>query len=424
MPRNQEITRRRFLATSTSTAAALGVGSLVGIRTAAAARRTLGANDRITIGCIGAGGQGTGDTAACCSAGNVVCVALCDIAEFRIQRAMAQVAKTMESKGQTGVKIDTYDDYRRLLDRKDIDGVIIATPDHWHARPFIAACEAGKHIYQEKPFCFSIDLGYEMLAAAEKHPDLCIQIGTQRRSGTHYQKVKKLIEEGKVGDIHLIRAFDCRNYLTGPDPFAPQEVSGKIDWDKFQEPCTHKVKYDPWRYFAWRWFWDYANGLVTDVGVHVIDLVHLLMGDAPPKSAVCNGGVYGLKYWETPDVVYAVLDYGRYALAFTSNFTNGFEQDGVTLYGTKGTIDIRGTYVRVWPEGDPAKAHVRAKPEIEFGPEGGPHQHNWIECIRSGREPNAPVRLGVSSLLPSHLANIAYRKGTKVVWDADARKIV
>jgi len=417
MNARREVSRRSFLAASGTTAAAFALSPGFA-RTAAAQRRTIGANDRINLGLIGSGGQGTHDTRTCVQAPNVACVALCDLAEFRLDEAQKAVTAEMEQKGVTGVKIDRYDDYRRLLDRKDIDAVVIATPDHWHAKPFIYACEAGKNIYQEKPFCFTIELGKAMLAAARKQKGLTIQVGTQRRSNTHNLKAKALLDEGRIGEIKYVRAFDCRNYLAGNDPFAPRPVKGKIDWDKFQEPCENKVPYDEWRYFAWRWFWEYAGGLVTDVGVHVMDLVHMLTGKTTPRSAVCNGGVYGLKYWHTPDVVNAVWDYGTHTVVFTSNFTNGYEGDGVTLYGTKGTMDIRGTYIRVYEEGQP---YQKPKVIAEFAPEGPVHQHNWIECIRTGKTPNAPVELGLSSLVPSLIANLAYRKGTKVTWDPETQ---
>ncbi len=413
-----DFTRRDFLAASSKTAAAIGMGSMFAARTARAAERKIGANDLIRVGVIGAGGQGTHDCATACGADNVVCVALCDVAEFRLAEATKRITDVMNGKGHKDVKIDHYADYRQLLDRKDIDAVLIATPDHWHRSPFIAAVEAGKHIYQEKPFCFTYEQGIEMVAAAQKRPDLTIQIGTQRRSHSNNAKAKKLLDDGVIGEVKYIRAKDCRNYITGRDPFAPRDVAGKIDWDKFQEPCTHKVPYDPWRYFAWRWFWDYANGLITDVGVHVIDLAHYYMNEPVPRSATCNGGVYGLDYWETPDVVNAVLDYGQFCLVFVSNFTNGFEGDGLTIFGTKGTIDIQGANVKIYAEGQPDK------PIHEFPHEGVSHPRNWVDCMRTGKKPNAPVELGFSSLLPSHMGNIAYRTGQKVAWDPQAKKVV
>ena len=432
-PFRKPLSRRDLLATSGKTAAGLAaLGAVSGCaapggqgpagRTAASAARRLGANDRIRLGLIGSGGQGTYDTNMCCGKDNVACVALADVAEFRMDYTTKVLTETMGKKGQTDVKIDRYGDYRKLLDRKDIDAVVIATPDHWHAKPFIAACEAGKHIYEEKPFSFTIELGFAMLAAAEKNPGLIIQIGTQRRSQSSYVEAKKLIDDGKLGKVSHIRAFDCRNYISGEDPFTPEATAArtvgkldyktaKIDWDLFQEPCKHKVPFEPLRYTAWRWYWDYAGGLVTDVGVHVIDNVHWLMGEPVPKSAATNGNVYATKYWETPDVVNAVIDYGTFSLEFVGNFTNGFDQDGFILYGTKATMEVRGNDIKVWADGS------RDKPQVHIPAQGVEHQHNWIDCLRSGAKPNAPVQLGVSSLLPSHLANMAYRKGKKITWD-------
>lgn len=433
MAKKAGLTRRDFLATSTQQAAALGVGSVLLTRTAASAKRTLGANDRITIGLIGSGGRGTGDAQSACTASNVVCVGVCDVAEFRLDNASHVLSKAMAFKGHKDVKIDRHHDYRELLDRKDIDAVVIATPDVWHYAPFLAAVEAGKHIYQEKPFSYTIEQGLEMVAAAQKRPELTIQVGTQRRSGSHNLQAKAFIDEGKLGDVRFVRSFDCRNWITGRDPFSPQSTAqrveknigrkidwktAKIDWDKFQEPCGHKVPFDPWRYCAWRWYWDYAGGLVTDVGVHVMDNIHWLLGEPTPKSAVCNGGVYALEYWETPDVVNAVWDYGHFSAAFTSNFTNGFQGDGFIIYGTRATLDARGGDIKIWEEGN------RDKPLQRWPRKGVAHQHNWIDAIRSGERPNAPVELGHSSLLPSHLANLAYRKGTKVRWDPATQKAV
>lgn len=418
------LSRRDLLATSAKSAAAFGMGSMLASSTALGQARKSGANDRIRIGVIGSGGQGTHDAYQSCRADNVICVALCDVAEFRLREATARITQEMEKQGHKGVKIDHYGDHRHLLDRDDIDAVIIATPDHWHYRVFLDALEAGKHIYEEKPMSYSIEQGMEMVAAARKHPKLTVQIGTQRRSGTQYPKAKKLIDDGVLGNITYARAYDCRNFVTRPDPFAPRDVSGPIDWDRFQKPCEHKVEYDPWRYFAWRWFWDYAGGLVNDVGIHVMDVVHWLTGATVPKSAVCNGGVYGFDYWETPDVVNAVWDYGTHCVSFVSNFTNGFEGDGLTIFGTKATLEVRDHDIYVWEDTHGNRRGHGDKPMHMFKHEGYDHQKNWIKSIRMGQEPPAPVELGFSSLLPSLMANIAYRKNTKVNWDPQAKRVV
>lgn len=419
----RKLTRRHLLSTTTRTAAALSVGSMWA-RSAMAATRKIGANDRVVIGVIGTGGRGAEDARHTCRGENVVCAAAADVAKFRLEQNIPTIQKVMESeKGISGIRIDAYGDYRKILDRKDIDAVIIGTPDHWHMRQFIDAVEAGKHIYCEKPMSKSIEQGYRMLDAAQKRPELVIQIGTQRRSDPHYPKVKELIDKGTIGEITFARCYDCRNWVINGDPFEPPPgFTGEgIDWDTFQEPVEKKVPFDAYRYFAWRWYWDYANGLVTDVGVHVLDIVHWLTGKTVPRSVVCNGGVYALKKWETPDVVNAVWDYGTHSVAFTSNFANGFIGSGLTLYGTKGTVEVIDHHIKVY-EGDPGK------PIAEFPStltrRQMIHHLNWIECIRTGAKPNAPVELGVSSLLPLHLANMAYREGRKVTWDAEARKAI
>lgn len=428
MPSKKRISRRGFLTSTAGTAAGLAAGSLFATRTARSAIRQIGANDRIVLGVIGSGGQGLHDSNTACGAKNVVCAALNDIAGFRMDFGAKMLTGAMDRMGHQNVKIDRYDDYRKLLDRKDIDAVIIATPDLWHEKPFIAACQAGKHIYQEKPFSFTIEEGDRMLAAAKENKALTIQVGTQRRSQPNYAAAKKYIDEGKLGDVHWVRAYDCRNYLAGEDPFLPGPTAKRfgvpdldyhkadIDWDQFQAPCQHKVPFEPVRYTAWRWYWDYAGGLVTDVGVHVIDNVHWLLGEPVPQSAVCNGGVYGVKYWETPDVVNAVIDYGHFSLTFTGNFTNGFEGDGFIIYGTKGTMEVRGNDIKIWAEGQ------RDKPVENWPAKPAVHQHNWIDCIRTGNRPNAPVELGVSSLLPSHMSNLAYRAGKRITWNPETRK--
>ncbi len=413
MSNRKQMTRRCFLRRTSAAVAALGLGgsSLAPARTALSVRRTIGANDRIVLGLIGAGGMGTVDMRAAMAEPNVLIGSLCDIAEFRL-KAAAEVTK-----GQPGGPAKClYGDYRPMLDDKDIDAVISATPDHWHYRVFVDSILAGKHVYQQKPFCHTLEQGIEMVRVAQANPGCVVQIGTQRRSGRHYPKAKALIDEGKIGDITFVRCWDTRNWVRH-DPFTPYKYEGKLDWDRFQLPCEHKVEYDDRRYFAWRWYWDYAGGLVTDVGIHVMDVVHWLTGKDTPKTVVCHGGVYGLKYWETPDVVNALWDYGTHSVAFLSNFNNGFLGDGLAIYGTKGTLEVRSHDIYVTSEGQREKI-------AEFKADNASHEGNWIKAIRGIEKVNAPVELGLKSLIPSLIANQAYRSGRKLAWDPVQQKAV
>jgi predicted dehydrogenase len=412
------ITRRSFLRNSSAAVAALGLGSCSQVRpqTAASAVRVIGANDRIVVALIGAGGMGTVNMGACMKEPNVRIGALCDLAEFRIKAA---VERTKNQSG--GAAEGVYVDYRRILDNKDIDAVIIATPDHWHYRVFLDSIAAGKHVYQQKPMCHTIEQGLEMVRVAKAAPRQVVQIGTQRRSGKQYAKAKELIDSGKLGKVTFIRCWDTRNWVHS-DPFKPYPFEGKLDWDRFQEPCkqSQKVKFDPQRYFAWRWYWAYAGGLVNDVGVHVMDVVHWITGNDTPKTAVANGGVYGLKYWETPDVVNCVWDYGTHSVAFLGNFDNGFLNAGITVYGTDATMEIQGFEGHVVVKAEDGKLSTIA----EFKPENTSHEGNWINAIRGIENVHAPVELGFQSLLPSLLANLAYRSGRKLAWDPHRQKVV
>jgi predicted dehydrogenase len=204
--------------------------------------------------------------------GDVNVAAVCDVEENRLRDAAKQA----------GPGAAAYRDYRYLLERKDIEAVIIATPDHWHHRMFVDSIGAGKHVYQQKPMCHSIEQGLDMVRVAKAAPKCVVQIGTQRRSGKQYAKAKEFIDSGKLGKVTFIRCWDTRNWVRH-DPFEPYPFEGKLDWDRFELPCKQKSKYDAYRYFAWRWYWPYAGGLVNDVGVHVMDVVLWITGSDTPK---------------------------------------------------------------------------------------------------------------------------------------------
>jgi predicted dehydrogenase len=399
-------TRREFLKRTSRAAVGAGFGlaasqALHG--TTAARAQEPGANEKVVLGVIGTGGRGTGIMRTAMRCPGVEVAGVCDVYDERRDRAR-EIA---------GEQAKTYGDHRKLLDCKDIDAVIIGTPDHWHHDVFRDAIQAGKDIYCEKPMSKTIEEARHMVGLAQAS-DQVVQIGTQRRSGKQYPEARKLIESGKIGRIRFVRAYDCRNY-TQRDPFRPPEsFSGKIDWQRFLGNAP-ACKFDPHRYFAWRWFWDYAGGLVTDVGVHVLDVIHWLTGVDTPQSVVCSGGVYELEYWQTPDVVNAVFDYGSHSVALTFNFANKHQGNGIMIYGTDATMEVRRSTIYVYPESGDA-----SKPELTI-PESGwvqEHVQNFIDCVRSREEPAAPVELGYRSLLPLHLANMAYRERRVVAWDA------
>jgi len=392
------ITRRSFLKKSARGAAAVTLASLG----APIVRPVLGANDEIVVGVIGVGGRGQWHVRHVQELGAKV-VAVSDVSSFRRDQA----------KRLTGGKADAYVDYRQLLERKDVNAVVIATPDHQHHDQLIDSVEAGKDVYIEKPLSHAIAEGKEMVAAV-KRTGRIVQVGNQYRSDPHWAKVKEEVEAGTLGKVRWIRVFDCRNWSKG-DPFAPPpKIEGEIDWDRFLAKAP-KVPFDPHRYFAWRWFWDYAGGIMTDLGAHQIGLVHWIMNAKWPKSVVANGAVYHLPHWETPDVVHAVFDYGEFSVVFSPQMMNGRDGDRGVFYGTDASLTTADGF-NVYPEfGD------TSKPIKSWQDEGGDHTKNWLDSVRSRKEPNSTIEYGHQVITACHMANISYRTGKRAYFD-DVKK--
>jgi predicted dehydrogenase len=379
-----------------------------------------GANEKLGLGVIGCGGRGTYLISEAMKLGHR-CVALCDAAEFRLDKLSAIVEKAGQDKPET------YSDYRRLLDHRGLDGVIVATPDHHHREHLIAAVEAEKDVYVEKPLTKTIDEGKEMIEAVRKAKRI-VQVGNQRHSGPHWRHCREAIQSSDFGDLVWVKVWDCRNWVK-KDPFAvpswwTKSHEKQVDWDAFLGKAPKRA-FDPVRYWGWRWYWDYAGGLMTDIGAHQLDIVQWLGGVNEPKSVVANGGKYHFKHWETPDVVHGVWDYGKYAATFNVEFVNGADGVGAAFYGTRQTViadadkEIRlyDTIDKITPDMKPIESWP-SRNETDL------HVKNWVECVKNRREPNSPIELGHRVILAAHLANLSYRTGKKVFWDADRQEVI
>lgn len=374
----------------------------------------LGANDRIRLGVIGSGDRGTDRFRTAMALGAEV-VAVCDVNQITLARARSLIDD----------KADAYNEHERVLERKDIDAVIIATPDHWHRDIFLDAMNAGKDVYQEKPLSKTIEEGKSMVEAAQK-ANRIVQIGNHRRSGSHWREAFKAIRDGLIGDIKWIRTYDCRNF-SGGDPW---QVRGrdldrydpaKIDWKRFLGSAPDRP-YSPERCSAWRWFWDYAGGLLTDIGAHNVD-VGLWMADTlNVKSVVANGGTYHFDFWETPDIVHTTMDCGTFSLDFSVNFVNGFDNYGHSIFGTKGSIVQHGNdpFVKAFTQDNPNEPVTK----WEMNDEGTAHMQNFLDCVKSRQTPNSPIGTAHKIITACHLSNIAYRQGSKIQWDAERERII
>jgi predicted dehydrogenase len=396
-----KLDRREFVKQTTITAlAAVGM-------TARSYARVIGANDRIRLGGIGPGDRGAGRVAAAQKLGADI-VALADVNKGMLERAQKGLAAPVEK---------TYVDYNDLLARTDIDGVIIATPDHLHHDNLLAAVRAGKDVYIEKPLCRTIEEGENMVAKVKASKQI-VQVGNQRRSGDHFKKASDIVVSGGIGEIRFVRIWDFRYRPVDPyikrskdqSLFAPE----LMDWPRFLGRAP-KRPYDAKRASAWRWFWDYAGGLMTDIGPHWLDVAMWITGSDGPRSVSCNGGKYQNLDWETPDNVHAILDCGTFAIVFMVQFMNGQENDGAAFYGLEGSIvqeNNRGLMVR----------YDKKRKEVESWPvrdESAAHMQNFLDCMRSRRQPNSPVELANRVLVGAHLANESFRSGKRVNWNPE-----
>jgi len=400
---SEQKTRRQFIK-------AAGGAGVAGALTAGSYSRILGANDRIQMAIIGAGGRGRSVMGSFNQVGadKLEFVGVCDVYEPNQNEALKMA--------RTGTQA-TFD-YKQILDRKDVDAVLNATPDHWHMQVVIDTVRAGKDIYTEKPFALSIEQGAQIVKAVRQTKQI-VQVGMQRRSSEMVQAAKKLVADGALGEVALARAQWYWNRPVDPNKWS---FKGKLDWDRFQSPAKRHHEATPPRFFSWRSFFDYNGGHMTDQGTHLMDVIQWLCNDGkPPRAAVAHGQTLLQTYGDVPDTFSAVFEYPNFVATWTLCYANSLE-DGwkITLQGRKATMILDDDGFRVFPE--PWKRpNVPVKPIHEF--KGGiptePHVANFLDCVRSRKEPNAPVEVGHNAVTGPHLANVALLRKTRAVLSDD-----
>lgn len=377
-------------------------------------RSVFGANDRIRVGLIGCGGMGRGDLATFLANKEVDCPIVCDVDDRQAARARVLVEETR------GNSPDTVRDFRRVLDRKDVDAVIVATPDHWHALPTVLACQAGKDVYVEKPLATSIAEGRAMLEAVRRHGRV-VQMGTQWRSHPTVAEAVDFVRSGKLGKIRFVRCWAYHDWLgdigNPPDGEPPEGV----DYDFWLGPAP-KRPFNPNRFhFNFRWFWDYAGGLMTDWGVHLINVVLWAMGTTPPKTVSSSGGKYVLDdNSETPDTQIAVYDFPNYALIWEHQVQCGVGMNnrpwGIWFSGTEGTLIMTDGEWEVISEPKKQRLQpVRKQGSLDARPA---HVRNFLDCMRSRKDPVENLEIGHFVSTVAHLGNVALRSNVKIHWDA------
>jgi predicted dehydrogenase len=415
----QHLSRRSFLARATT---ALPLAAAAGSQfTTPRARAALAPPaERIRVGLIGCGGMGRGDLATFLQFEDVECPVVCDVDDAMLAQAVALV-ETRRDRAPDAVK-----DFRRLLDRGDVDAVVVATPDHWHALPTILAFEAGKDVYVEKPLATTIAEGRAMAEAARQHRRVA-QMGAQRRSSPTYAEAVEFVRSGQLGKVGLTRAWAYLDWIRpiGNPQDAP--VPNGVDYDRWLGPAPLRP-FNPNRFhFNFRWFWDYAGGLMTDWGVHLIQILLWAMGNEPPRAVVASGGKYVLQdNSETPDTQMAVYEFPSYTLVWEHKVGVGLglynRPWGMSFTGTEGTLVINDAGWEILRE--PAKDSLRAA-KFPGGADPRPaHIRNFLDCIKSRRQTVEDLDEGHFLSTVAHLGNIALRAGERIRWDAAREEVV
>jgi len=428
------LSRRRF-------AQATGAAAL----TAASWRRVWGANERIGIGVIGYGLIGQMHVADFKEQPDVNMVAVAETHRGRMDRCVEVCGRPMAR----------YADFRKLLEDKNVDAVLVSTPDHWHALMMMLACAAGKDVYVEKPLTLFVREGRWMADVAKRH-NRVVQVGTQQRSGPHYAQARQLIRDGRLGQIVSVRDSFYRNIFPGFGIPPDQDPPAELDWDMFLGPAPMRP-YNPHRgVYHFRWFWDTSGGQLTNLGMHSLDIVHWLLDLRGPQAVYSAGGRRFLKdNCETPDVQDAIIEYPGFSVVFSirecSQGSGAF--DPLAFYGTNGLLTLTRDTLVVAP--DALTPAVNTIPGIRGGhPVGGPqyvpqtgrpkmrtdavregpgfesqllkrHARNFLDCIKSRQTPVSDLESCHRVATSLHLANLSLRLGgRRIAWDAEKEEIL
>ena len=369
------------------------------VASAASYQRILGANDRIRIGGIGVGGRGEyllGNVAR--SEGTEI-VAVCDVYEPHRQRVKSRLAKDAKE----------YGDHRQVLESKDVDAVVIATPDHWHVPITIDAVRAGKDVYCEKPVTHTPAEG-EPLIAAVRESQRVVQIGLQQRSWAHFMHAKEQIASGALGQVTMIRTYWFQNHIANQD--AANVDQTKLDWKRFLGSAADRP-FDADQYAHWRWYWDFGGGAMTDLFIHWVDVAQWYLDDDQPMRATATGVKALLQQRQTPDTMSAALQYKKAIVEFDSTLLGYIEGGGLMIRGTKGAMRLHRSGFEIYGEIPRYAEGFNMPPVIakENSPQDGgvDHMKNFLECVRSRKTPTAPVEVGVAAARAGHVANLAMR---------------
>jgi len=430
-PRNCPLTRRSF------------VQAGAGLLTAASWQRVLGANERIGVGFIGYGLIGKRHVLDFQEQKGADLVAVAEVHRGRKEEALAQI----------GGSAAGYGDFRRLLDRKDVQAVVVSTPDHWHALQTMLACAAGKDVYVEKPLSLFVREGRWMSDVARRCQRV-VQVGTQQRSGPHYQRARDLVRQGQLGKVVTVRTGTFRNVMPGFGRPADTDPPAELDWDMWLGPAPQR-RFNPNRaIYHFRWFWDYSGGQMTNLAAHSLDIVHWFLGAQGPTAVTSVGGRFCLQdNGETPDTQDALIEYPGFTVLWSHREAcAGQTLGGLEFCGPKGSLSLsRAGFILA---GDRKLPPENAVPQFTGAhPVGGPqrvdgpastevwspsiedktgnardqlrrHVRNFLDCVKSREQPLSDLESGHRVATVCHLANMALKLGRRLRWDAAKEEVI
>ena len=403
-------------------AAGMALPSVMTAEHFAALLHRVGPNDQLNFGLIGAKGMGWSNMSVFLKMPQVNCIGIADIDEsVRNQRA-AEVEKLR------GKRPAVYNDYRKMLEDKDIDVVIVGTPDHWHCLNMINSLEAGKHVYVEKPIAKTIEECNLMVKAQEKYGKM-VQVGQWQRSGSQYADAIRFVRSGQLGNIRLVKCWAYQGWMK-PVPVLPDEpVPAGVDYKMWLGPAPTRPFNRNRFHFNFRWFWDYAGGLMTDWGVHEIDIALYAMNVSAPKSVMASGGklAYTDDASETPDTLQTVYEYEGFNMLW--EHATGIDggnygyTEGIAFIGNNATLVVNRGGWEVISEKENGKSRIedmaRVKPSGASALET--HAGSFVNAIVQNDAAllNCGIKTGSVAAINAQMGNIAYQTGEKVFWDAE-----
>jgi predicted dehydrogenase len=416
------ISRRGFVGT---------VGASAALLATQGASAKVAANDKVRLGLIGAGSRGNQLLDTFFGRPEADFVAVADVDDRHAEETAARIEKKL------GHRPGISRDYREMLDNKDVDAVVIATPDHWHVIPSIHACQAGKDVYVEKPVGHNVAEGRALIKAARKYNKV-VAVGTQQRSSNHFRKAVEEVRSGKIGKVFWVQTWNYENISpVGMSDQADEEAPSYVDYDRWLGPAPKRAFNRNRFHLLFRWFFDYAGGMMSDWGVHLNDIVLWALDQPGPQSVTTSGGIFTTRdNRDTPDTLQVLYDFPGCTLTYSMRKGNGLplngHEYGILFCGTDGSLLLDRSGYDITPDkviepygfklvyGSRPLRKITLEKEHVNGDDGNPpHIENFLQCLKSREKPICDIEVAHRSTNTCHLGNIAYKVGRKLYWDND-----